>query len=116
MKRCIGSLPRAGLARVGLRIGLDSGPVVAGVIGRRKFSYDLWGDTVNTASRMQSHAEPGEILVTEDTYLRLVGSFELEARDLLEVKGKGSMRTYVLKGRSAPAPATVAVEEQPVPG
>jgi adenylate cyclase len=116
MARCLGSLPRAGRAQVGLRIGLDSGPVVAGVIGRRKFSYDLWGDTVNTASRMQSHAEPGEILVTEDTYRRLVGSFELETRDLLDVKGKGSMRTYVLKRRSAPAPATVSVEEQPVPG
>jgi guanylate cyclase len=116
MERCLGLLPRAGIARVGLRIGLDSGPVVAGVIGRRKFSYDLWGDTVNTASRMQSHAEPGEILVTEDTYRRLVGSFELEARDLLDVKGKGEMRTYVLKGRSEPAPATVSVQEQPIPG
>jgi class 3 adenylate cyclase len=65
---------------------------------------------------MQSHAEPGEILVTEDTYRRLVGSFELEARDLLDVKGKGEMRTYVLKGRSEPAPATVSVQEQPIPG
>jgi len=116
MERCLGSLSRAGFARVGLRVGLDSGPVVAGVIGRRKFSYDLWGDTVNTASRMQSHAEPGEILVTEDTYRRLAGSFELEARDLLDVKGKGEMRTYVLKERSAPAPATVSVQEQPIPG
>ena len=116
MERRLGSLPRAGRARVGLRIGLDSGPVVAGVIGRRKFSYDLWGDTVNTASRMQSHAEPGEILVTEETRRRLVGSFELEPRELLDVKGKGEMRAYVLKGRSEPAPATVSVEEQPVPG
>jgi len=116
MERRLGSLPRAGRARVGLRIGLDSGPVVAGVIGRRKFSYDLWGDTVNTASRMQSHAEPGEILVTEETRRRLVGSFDLEPRELLDVKGKGEMRAYVLKGRSEPAPATVSVEEQPVPG
>jgi len=116
MERCLGSLPRAGRAGVGLRIGLDSGPVVAGVIGRRKFSYDLWGDTVNTASRMQSHAEPGEILVTEETRRRLVGSFELEPRELLDVKGKGEMRTYVLKGRSGPAPATVSAEEHAVPG
>lgn len=114
MERCLGSLPRAGLAKVGLRIGLDSGPVVAGVIGRRKFSYDLWGDTVNTASRMQSHAEPGEIRVTEETYRRLVEDFELEPRELLEVKGKGPLRSYVLKGRSEPGPANVSAEEQAV--
>lgn len=114
MERCLGSLPRAGLAQVGLRIGLDSGPVVAGVIGRRKFSYDLWGDTVNTASRMQSHAEPGEIRVTEETYRRLVEDFELEPRELLEVKGKGPLRSYVLKGRSEPGPTNVSAEEQAV--
>ena len=114
MERCLGSLRRAKSAGVALRIGLDSGPVVAGVIGHRKFSYDLWGDTVNTASRMQSHAEPGEILVTEDTYGRLVGSFELEARDLLDVKGKGEMRTYVLKGRREEDRPGSPVEEQAV--
>jgi class 3 adenylate cyclase len=63
---------------------------------------------------MQSHAEPGEILVTEDTYGRLVGSFELEARDLLDVKGKGEMRTYVLKGRREEDRPGSPVEEQAV--
>ena len=114
MQRCLASLPRAASAGVALRIGLDSGPVVAGVIGRSKFSYDLWGDTVNTASRMQSHAEPGEIRVTEATYRRLVGSFDLEPRDLLEVKGKGPMRTYVLQGRRAAGRSTAPLEEQTV--
>ncbi len=114
MERCVESLPRAGTAGVTLRIGLDSGPVVAGVIGRRKFSYDLWGDTVNTASRMQAHAEPGEIRVTEETNRRLVDSFELEARDLLDVKGKGPMRTYVLQGRREAGRSTRPVEGQTV--
>jgi class 3 adenylate cyclase len=69
---------------------------------------------VNTASRMQSHAEPGEIRVTEATYRRLVGSFELEPRDLLEVKGKGPMRTYVLQGRREEGQSTTPLEEQTV--
>jgi len=69
---------------------------------------------VNTASRMQSHAEPGEIRVTEETYRRLVEDFELEPRELLDVKGKGPLRSYVLKGRSEPGPANVSAEEQAV--
>jgi adenylate cyclase len=63
-----------------LRVGIDSGPVVAGVIGRTKFGYDLWGDPVNTASRMQSHALPGTIQVTERTYRRLEDGFVFERR------------------------------------
>jgi len=77
-----------------LRIGIHAGPVVAGVIGRRKFIYDLWGDTVNTASRMEAHGEPGRVQVTEDIAQRLGSSFQLEPRGSIEVKGKGPMTTY----------------------
>ncbi|HVO54166.1 MAG TPA: adenylate/guanylate cyclase domain-containing protein [Solirubrobacterales bacterium] len=82
-----------------VRIGIDSGPVVAGVIGRAKFTYDLWGDTVNTASRMESHGVPGAIQVTERAYQRLRGNYELSRRGTIEVKGKGPMTTYLLLGR-----------------
>jgi adenylate cyclase len=82
-----------------VRIGIDTGPVVAGVIGRAKFTYDLWGDTVNTASRMESHGSPGAIQVTERAYERLRGRFELRRRGTIEVKGKGPMTTYLLLGR-----------------
>jgi class 3 adenylate cyclase len=81
-----------------LRIGIDSGPVVAGVIGRRKFSYDLWGDTVNSASRMESHGVPGRIQVTERVARAGQHQFEFEARGTIDVKGKGAMRTYLLVG------------------
>lgn len=82
-----------------VRIGIDTGPVVAGVIGRAKFTYDLWGDTVNTASRMESHGVAGEIQVTERAYERLRDRFELRRRGTIEVKGKGPMTTYLLLGR-----------------
>ena len=81
-----------------MRIGIHTGPVVAGVIGRRKLSYDLWGDSVNTAARMESHAEPGMIQVTSATHDLLVGSFELRPRGSIAIKGKGTMRTYELVG------------------
>jgi adenylate cyclase len=88
-----------------LRIGIDVGPVVAGVIGQRKFIYDLWGDTVNTAGRMESHGIPDAIHVTERAYLRLASAFIFETRGEVEVKGKGPMSTYLLrrpKYRGAP--------------
>jgi class 3 adenylate cyclase len=85
-----------------IRIGIDTGSVVAGVIGESKFSYDLWGDAVNTASRMQTHTSPGCIQVTEATYRRLEGRYILEARGTIEVKGKGKMKTYLLKGKAGP--------------
>ncbi len=82
--------------KLALRIGLHSGPVVAGVIGRRKFTYDLWGDTVNTASRMESHGLPGTIHCTEATAMLLQGAFLLQARGAVEIKGKGEMHTFLL--------------------
>jgi class 3 adenylate cyclase len=82
-----------------IRIGINTGPVVAGVIGKRKFIYDVWGDTVNTASRMESHSEPGNIQVTESTYKLLKELYEFAPRGEIEVKGKGPMRTWYLLGR-----------------
>jgi class 3 adenylate cyclase len=73
---------------VRLRIGIDTGPVVAGVIGRAKFIYDLWGDTVNTASRMESHGLPGTIQVTERVVQRLDGRYPFEPRGTIEVRAR----------------------------
>ena len=80
-----------------LRIGLHTGPVVAGVMGKKKFTYDLWGDAVNTASRMESHGIPGCIHISEATYMQLKGIFPIDSRGTIEVKGKGKMKTYILK-------------------
>jgi len=90
-------------APLSVRIGIDTGPVVAGVIGRRKFIYDLWGDTVNTASRMESQGLPGTIQATRAVYERLRDRYEFEERGSVPVKGKGAMTTYLLVGRK-PAP------------
>lgn len=84
-----------------LRIGIHTGPVVAGVIGLRKFSYDLWGDTVNVASRMESSGAPGRIHATEEMYRALASTYLFEARGLTDVKGKGMLPTWFLSGRLA---------------
>lgn len=86
-----------------LRIGISTGAAVAGVIGKRKFLYDLWGDTVNTASRMESHGVAGRIQISEATRLALGDSFVTEARGAIPIKGKGEMRTWFLNARAIPA-------------
>ena len=81
-----------------LRIGINTGPLVAGVIGKKKFAYDLWGDTVNTAARMESHGEPGRIHLSESARKCLGENYQVEERGHIEVKGKGRMRSYFLTG------------------
>ena len=84
---------------LGLRIGIDSGPVVAGVIGEQKFSYDLWGDAVNTASRMESHGVADHTQLTESAYHHLKEDYVCEKRGTINVKGKKEMTTYFLTGK-----------------
>ncbi|MDT5140269.1 MAG: adenylate cyclase, partial [Mycobacterium sp.] len=84
---------------VPLRVGLATGPVVAGVVGSRRFFYDVWGDAVNVASRMESTDSVGQIQVPDDVYERLKDEFVLRERGLIDVKGKGLMRTWYLVGR-----------------
>ena len=84
--------------RIQFRIGIHSGPVIAGIVGRKKFQYDIWGDAVNTASRMESHGEAGQIQVSQATYELLKDEFIMEKRGTIDVKGKGQMTTWFLMG------------------
>jgi guanylate cyclase len=95
----------SGYGWLAVRIGIDTGPAVAGVIGRRKFIYDLWGDTVNTASRMESHGLPGEIQLTARAAVALGAGYSLRSRGTILVKGKGPMETFLLEDAPAGSPS-----------
>jgi adenylate cyclase len=86
--------------RIEMRIGIHSGPLVAGIIGTRKFSYDLWGDTVNTASRMESEGVIGSIQVSTATYELIRNEYVFTPRGTVTVKGKGDMETFILVSRN----------------
>jgi class 3 adenylate cyclase len=105
MRDAVSEVARQSGHPLAVRIGANTGPVVAGVIGKKKFAYDLWGDAVNTASRMESHGVPGEIQISASTRARVEGAFDLEARGVIQVKGKGELETWWVRGPK-PAPGS----------
>ena len=109
MQQVIGRLQLEGFPDLKLRVGINIGPVVAGIVGAKRFLYDTWGDTVNTAARMESLGVPGEIQVTESTFLRLREDYVFDERGVIDVKGKGPMRVYLLKGRRAGVPQSADI-------
>ena len=103
MREVVGEVSQRHGENLKIRIGVHTGNTVAGVIGIHKFAYDVWGDTVNTASAMESHGIPNEIQVSQASFLRLSEDFLLEPRGPIEIKGKGQMETFLLRGeRSRP--------------
>jgi adenylate cyclase len=101
MNSYISSLAPVSDHKLSFRLGINSGPVIAGVIGHKKFAYDVWGDTVNTASRMESQGVPGKIQITEATYQLLKNDFDCDLQGPVMVKGKGEMKTWFLVGSKA---------------
>jgi class 3 adenylate cyclase len=101
MREAFYALPPVRELGLELRMGLHSGPAIAGVIGKYKFSYDLWGDTVNLASRMESHGLPGKIQLSADTAALLQGHYTLQVRGFIEVKGKGRVETFWLENQAS---------------
>jgi guanylate cyclase len=108
MRRVLDELREGGDHRLDFRIGIESGPCVGGVIGLRKFVFDIWGDAVNTASRMESHGVPGRIHVGEAASALMEAGFQLEPRGVIDVKGKGSMSTWFLIGERVSPPARLS--------
>jgi len=98
---------------VPLRVGMACGPVVAGVVGSRRFFYDVWGDAVNVASRMESTDSVGRIQLPDAMYARLKDEFVLQERGRIDVKGKGPMRTWYLIGRKTTEEPTELLVEEP---
>jgi class 3 adenylate cyclase len=96
MQRAIKSFNKEKNENLNIRIGIHTGPLIAGVIGNKKLTYDIWGDTVNIASRMESHSENGKIQISETTYNLIKGKFLTEERGKIDIKGKGEMRTFYL--------------------
>jgi adenylate cyclase len=105
MRDYMAALSGVRISRLQIHVGIGTGPVVAGVIGTKKFIYDLWGDTVNIASRVTSEATAGKILVDATTYRRVREAFEFEGPHTLNVKGKGEIQAYRLLGRKGSVPA-----------
>lgn len=100
MKEYIHDLPSQHGTKIAFRFGISSGELIAGVIGKQKFHYDVWGDAVNVASRMESHGVPGKIQISRETYVLIETAFVCEKRGTVEVKGKGEMETWFLQGKS----------------
>jgi adenylate cyclase len=96
MLAAVDDIAKATDLKLQARLGIHTGPIVAGVLGTHKFVYDVWGDTVNTASRMESQSVPGRIQVSAATRIALGDRFKFEPRGTMEIKGKGMMETYFL--------------------
>jgi adenylate cyclase len=99
MLRGLEMIPARRGRKMAFRVGINSGPVVAGVIGRAKYQYDLWGDTVNLASRMESQGQPGQVQVSAATYALIKDDFDCTGRGAIPIKGKGEMETWYVSGR-----------------